>query len=508
MTANVTYLKRFLERFGYLPSASAADATTAALKKYQRFHGLPATGKLDNATRAVMSLPRCGLPDPQGPQVQSASTSTSGSSTTGLASYVTSGTRWTSRTLTYAIAPAPLPAGLSLAQVEAAIADAFGLWAAPTGLRFVRQQAGSGAVDIDIKFATGAHGDGAPFDGPWNVLAHAFFPPPNAGSLAGDVHFDNAERWTVTLPTSGSAVDLVTVATHEIGHSLGLGHSSVTGAIMYPVYRGAQRSLAADDIAGIRSLYGSGGIVLRPTAQHQTDSRFVFLVGPNDDLFMVMRSSTGSGKTELHVLTAASGYQQFSLHTGTVLHETDATFDFAVASNRDLFAIKKRFTGSGTTEVHVLSAANSYQRFSLQTRTALHHTDDNWSFAVGANRDLIAITRRGLRGVEVHAITAASAYQRFGQQLVTPLPFTDTSTAFALAANGDVAAVRRTGSTDTVVDVLSAAARYQSFALRTTIPLRMTAPAFEVGYTRLRDLLIVQKSGTASGKTDAGVADI
>jgi hypothetical protein len=39
-------------------------------------------------------------------------------------------------------------------------------------------------------------------------------------------------------------------------------------------------------------------------------------------------------------------YQQFSLHTGTALPETDATFAFAVASNRDLFAIKKSGTGT------------------------------------------------------------------------------------------------------------------------------------------------------------------
>lgn len=52
------------------------------------------------------------------------------------------------------------------------------------------------------------------------------------------------------------------VATHEMGHALGLSHSSVADATMYPTYSYCsqdQRTLAADDISGLQSLYGSGG---------------------------------------------------------------------------------------------------------------------------------------------------------------------------------------------------------------------------------------------------------
>ncbi|HKQ54053.1 MAG TPA: matrixin family metalloprotease [Pyrinomonadaceae bacterium] len=87
-------------------------------------------------------------------------------------------------------------------------------------------------------------------------MAHAFFPPPNGGSLAGDAHFDEDETWTLSIRTDASQpMDLVTVAAHEIGHSLGLAHSQVPGALMYPFYSGSHRFLDQDDINGIRSIY-------------------------------------------------------------------------------------------------------------------------------------------------------------------------------------------------------------------------------------------------------------
>lgn len=48
------------------------------------------------------------------------------------------------------------------------------------------------------------------------------------------------------------------VAVHEFGHSLGLSHSSVPGAVMYPYYQTleGELKLSSDDIAGIQAIYG------------------------------------------------------------------------------------------------------------------------------------------------------------------------------------------------------------------------------------------------------------
>jgi len=48
------------------------------------------------------------------------------------------------------------------------------------------------------------------------------------------------------------------IAAHEFGHALGLGHSTTTGATMYPSVsscNAGNRTLDADDIAGVRFLY-------------------------------------------------------------------------------------------------------------------------------------------------------------------------------------------------------------------------------------------------------------
>ena len=78
--------------------------------------------------------------------------------------------------------------------------------------------------------------------------------------MAGDTHFDEAENWTMNIPTGAGKIDLVTVAAHEFGHSLGMRHSNVNGSLMFPSYSGPKRFLHADDKAGIRSIYGGYSI--------------------------------------------------------------------------------------------------------------------------------------------------------------------------------------------------------------------------------------------------------
>lgn len=136
-----------------------------------------------------------------------------------------------------------------LAQAE--VLRALNEWSKVTNVTFRPGPNPAGARNILIKFVSGAHGDSYPFDGPNGSLAHTFYPVPvNAETIAGDMHLDADENWH-----AGGDTDIYSVALHEAGHALGLGHSDKPGDVMYPYYR-SRAALSANDIAAIQSLYG------------------------------------------------------------------------------------------------------------------------------------------------------------------------------------------------------------------------------------------------------------
>jgi Matrixin/Putative peptidoglycan binding domain len=273
---DVEPLQDYLVRFGYLaPPPTAEDgrraeldvrpvptpgefdeATEEALRTFQRMAGLEPTGKLDARTRKKMEQARCGNPD----ITPLTNTNIASMVEPGVAPFVATGGRWPTTALTYALQETGLD--LPAATVRQAIHQAFSTWAGWTGLSFREVPMASGP-HIIIRFVSGDHGDGNPFDGANGILAHAFFPPvpPNTPTpIQGDTHFDEAETWTVTVPPQAGRFDLTTVAIHEFGHALGLNHSPVVGSVMEAFYGGPRRVLHGDDIAGITSIYGGYAI--------------------------------------------------------------------------------------------------------------------------------------------------------------------------------------------------------------------------------------------------------
>lgn len=158
-----------------------------------------------------------------------------------------------------------LRGGLSAEDLIAATEEALGLWASVAPLHF-QEVVDSGPLppsdEEDYPAADhpliriGYH----IIDGDFGVLAHAYYPVRTDG-LAGDVHFDNGDRWG-TAP-SAAAIDILEVMLHELGHSLGLGHETLNTAIMNPFYGEHFSGLGTgflfdDDIAGIQEIYGVG----------------------------------------------------------------------------------------------------------------------------------------------------------------------------------------------------------------------------------------------------------
>ena len=178
------------------------------------------------------------------------------------------------------------------AAARAALEAAFAAWSAVADVDFVR-------IDETGSLPLGAATAGTAVVGHIRVGAFAFAPgdftaavgfaaPPNGGTtLEGDLVFNTNNRFGLPSGAEGDPFDLFPpptffylndfagLATHEIGHALGLAHSDVPESVMCgfvgPGFDGSQchwadpdengrapitRLPKADDVAGVQHLYG------------------------------------------------------------------------------------------------------------------------------------------------------------------------------------------------------------------------------------------------------------
>jgi Matrixin len=183
-----------------------------------------------------------------------------------MANYVLEGPVWSNRTITWSFAQTNYPSdaadpfALGINEVqEDVVTSALQAWSAVTGLAFEQtfdQPNTISFADIRIGF-----GDlNTAVTKTIGITDYRF----TGNTFEPDVLVrleDPFETPFVTangvLTYQGYASTLYQVALHELGHALGLNHSSDPAAVMFPTLGTGNPGLSASDIAGIHALYGS-----------------------------------------------------------------------------------------------------------------------------------------------------------------------------------------------------------------------------------------------------------
>ena len=185
--------------------------------------------------------------------------------------YATTGTQWAKpKLITYSFVPdgtsiggvpsnlqSTLNAHFATADWKAQFAKAAMVWQKQANVNFTLVSDNGSALGVsgnqqnDGRFGDIRIGGYAMAS---SILAFAYLAPPaNGGTNAGDMFFNTTQSWQI----NGTTYDLMTVAVHEFGHAIGMGHSTDSTAAMYPAYNTTKEAVVADDISGIRSIYNS-----------------------------------------------------------------------------------------------------------------------------------------------------------------------------------------------------------------------------------------------------------
>lgn len=245
----------------------------------------------------------------------------------------------------------PATVGTSAQQLQA-IQDSASNWTTQTNADFSFNYVGSTSSTAvvnngqNIVFWTPQAGNG--------TLAVTFTTSTGSTTLDTDIVFFGDVTWRSFDPVPGNAFDVEGVCTHEFGHALGLDHSTRnpndtmnagTGPGANSVIR---RTLEADDIAGVESIYGTTAIAPDPMSFAFNPTENPIIAG---SINMVATTANSSGGVEYFFENVvangtgsdSSGWQPTALYTDTGV-SPNGVFSYRVKARNATTLVETAFS--------------------------------------------------------------------------------------------------------------------------------------------------------------------